>query len=270
MWIWTVPAYFHAGGAAGAAAALGAAAQVLGGPGLRPLVRRCRRRAAAGTLAGAVLLVADLGRPGRFLNMLRVFRPTSALSVGWWVLAASGAASTGAAVMGERRAGDALGLVAGALGPALAGYTGVLLAQTAVPAWREAERALPVLFLASATAGAASALEMAGGDRRAAEVARRLGVVAKSADLVASVAVLREAGPAGSPYRTGVAGALWKAAEACTAASLVLSLPRRRTPAVAACAGVLGTAGGMALRFAVVAAGRASTRDPSAGLSERG
>ena len=78
VWTWEVPAYFYVGGAAGAAATIGATLQVLDGDNSELLVRRCRDIAAAGTLAGSALLISDLGRPERFLNMLRVFKPALA------------------------------------------------------------------------------------------------------------------------------------------------------------------------------------------------
>src|SRR5207237_9618018 len=155
VWIWAVPAYFYAGGTAGAAAALGAAAQLLDGDELRGLIRRCRTVAAAGTALGTALLIEDLGRPGRFLNMLRVFRPTSPLSVGSWILAPSSVLAAGSVAL-PGGLGDAAGLGAGALGGPLAAYTGVLLANTAVPMWQASRRSLPPLFVASAVSGAAS------------------------------------------------------------------------------------------------------------------
>src|SRR5205823_11154878 len=132
VWIWAVPAYFSVGGVAGAAAVLGAAAQLLGHDELRGLVRRCRVIAAAGTALGTAFLIEDLGRPGRFLNMLRVFRPTSPLSVGSWVLAPAAVLSAGSAVL-PGPIGDAAGLGSGALGGPLATYTSILLTNTAVP-----------------------------------------------------------------------------------------------------------------------------------------
>ena len=89
VWIWAVPSYFHVGGAAGAASVLGAAAQAGGREQLSGLIRNCRRMALASLVAGTGFLIMDLGRPARFLNMLRVFRPTSPMSVGSWVLAGS-------------------------------------------------------------------------------------------------------------------------------------------------------------------------------------
>src|SRR5918912_3378961 len=84
VWIWAVPAYFYVGGVAGAAATLGAVTALSRDDDLEVLARRCRALAAGGTVAGSALLVYDLGRPERFLNMLRVFRPSSPLNVGSW------------------------------------------------------------------------------------------------------------------------------------------------------------------------------------------
>ncbi|MGH2811069.1 MAG: NrfD/PsrC family molybdoenzyme membrane anchor subunit, partial [Actinomycetota bacterium] len=142
VWIWAVPAYFYAGGAAGAALVLGAVAQLAGRDELRDLVRNCRRLGALGTAGGGILLIYDLGRPERFLNMLRLFRPTSAMSIGSWTLAVAGASSAAAAVL-PGIAGNTAGLVAGAAGLPLAGYTAVLLADTAVPLWQSSRKVLP-------------------------------------------------------------------------------------------------------------------------------
>ena len=129
--------------------------------------------------AGVPLLVSDLGRPERFPYMLRMFKVTSPLSVGSWILAAMGPAAAGAAVSDRLgifpRLGRAAETVAGLLGPALATYTGTLVADTAVPVWHEAGRELPFVFAgsAAASAGAAAVLLTPAAD---AGPARRLAV----------------------------------------------------------------------------------------------
>ena len=273
VWIWSVPVYFVVGSAAGAFAALGAAARVAGGPELEPLVARCRRLAAAGGALGSVLLVIDLGRPERFLNMLRVLRPTSPMSVGSWTLAAFSGAAAGAALFAGsrspalRRLGDLLGAAAGLLGPPLAAYPAVLLANTAVPVWIETRRTLPALFVASGASTAASVLEAAGTAATERHTLRPFGLAAKAAVLVAIAAVERDAGRVervGRALREGVPGDLWRAAKGAAVAGLGLSLlpPGGRAKRVVGAA--LGVAGALALRFAVVRAGHASARDPRA------
>src|SRR3954470_8404537 len=133
VWKWPVPAYFYVGGVAGGCAALGAAARRSGLPALRPLCERTRVIAAGGAVVSAGLLIWDLGRPSRFLNMLRVFRPTSPMNLGSWILSAFGGFATVAALLRRHRTGplgaigDASAAAAGCLGLPLAGYTGVLL-----------------------------------------------------------------------------------------------------------------------------------------------
>ena len=113
--------------------------------------------AALGVSAG--LLVADLGRPARFYNMLRVMKPTSPMSVGSWVLSAFGVGTgtaVGSDVLGVLPGVGALGdAAAAALAPAVATYTAVLVSDTSVPAWHEGRDELPFVFAGGAAASAA-------------------------------------------------------------------------------------------------------------------
>ncbi|HVY45008.1 MAG TPA: NrfD/PsrC family molybdoenzyme membrane anchor subunit, partial [Minicystis sp.] len=165
VWIATIPTYFFVGGISGATSCLGAVVEIAAPRRLGRLARATRLVGVVGDLASAALLVADLGRPARFLNMLRVFRPTSPMSVGSWVLALSGAANTAGLVLSEAPAplsfvGRAASVASGALGIPLAGYTAVLISGTAVPFWQTARRSLPVLFIASSAATAGALLEL--------------------------------------------------------------------------------------------------------------
>ncbi len=267
VWIWTVPAYFYAGGVAGAALVLGAVAQFRDGDELRTLVRTTRWIGAAGQLLGSVFLIVDLGRPERFFNMLRVLRPSSPLSIGSWVLAIGGSAA-GASVVLPGRAADAAGAVAGALGIPLAGYTGVLLATSAIPVWQGARHWLPALFVASSVASCASLFEMMNVSKREERVVRTFGVIGKSAELLCMNGAERELSrhdAVGRPLKEGAPGALWTASKVLTAASLALTLMPGQSKAKRV-AGVLGTLAGIGLRFAVFYAGSTSSRDPKAAL----
>jgi formate-dependent nitrite reductase membrane component NrfD len=274
VWIWSVPAYFYAGGMAGAAATLAMVAQ--GDDDLRGLVRRSRWLATIGLAASGGFLVHDLGRPERFLNMLRVFRPTSPMSMGSWALAAAGPLAGASAVLsgsGLRTVGDLAGVGAGLLGPGLSSYTGVLLSNTSVPLWAGARRSLPALFAASSAASAASLLELIGLSGREERIVRRFGIVGKIAELAGMVAVEREAGRVdrvARPLHESFGGSLWRAAQGLTAASLVLSaLPGGSRGGRRAASGLLGTAGALALRFALFHAGKASARDPRATFEQQ-
>lgn len=271
-WIWTVPAYFYAGGAAGAAALLGAAAQAIGGGDTAGLMRRCRWIAAVGGAAGTAGLIYDLGRPERFLNMLRVFRHSSPMSVGSWVLAASAPLAAGSAVLSGASgvlggAGNLAAYGAGALGMPLAGYTAVLLSTTAVPVWQGSRRSLPPLFMGSAMTAAASLLHLMRLSERERRIVKRFGVAGALIGLAAHAAMEREAGRVervARPLHEGPSGALLRAAKALTAASLALGLVSGKSRARWAAAGILGTGGALATKFGVFHAGRASARDPRA------
>lgn len=267
VWIWAVPAYFYAGGVAGAAAVLAGAAQLVRRSELEDLVRKGRRLGLAAGSVGTALLIYDLGRPERFLNMLRVFRPSSPLNVGSWILATDMSCLGAAVVVGDSSVGDLAGGAAALLGIPLSSYTAVLLSQTAVPGWQYARKSLPALFVASAVSSAASLLELGAANEAERSVVRRFGVIGKAAELAAVTALEREV--ATQPrvarfYKEGLGGWLWTAAKALTAASLGAALLSRRSRWARVASAVLGTAGGVAVRFAVYHAGHASTRDPLA------
>ena len=150
-----VAAYLFLGGLAGASSALAAAAHRAGYDELATVARIT----AGGAISGsAAALVHDLGRPARFINMLRVFKVTSPMSLGSWLLAAYGpvaGASAAAAITGKLpKTGRAAATVAGVMGPAVATYTAALICNTAVPAWHDAHREMPYLFAGSAAAAA--------------------------------------------------------------------------------------------------------------------
>jgi formate-dependent nitrite reductase membrane component NrfD len=274
-WIWSIPVYFYAGGLAGAASLVSAATELGGGRRLGRLSLVARLVATLGMGASAGLLIVDLGRPARFLYMLRVFRPSSPMNVGTWILSASGLSSGAAllaAVYPERglvkKTGAVAAGVAGLLGPPLMGYTAVLLACTAVPLWQGGRRTMPFLFTGSALASLGALLEL-WAPRKPAErrVVRRIALVGKAWELVAMMAFAREVGAVpevARPLREGRSGALWRAAAALGGAGLLVSALPFHSRRKDRLAGALGTAAALALRFAVFEAGKASARDPRA------
>jgi formate-dependent nitrite reductase membrane component NrfD len=271
VWIWTIPTYFLVGGIAGAAMTLGLAVQMFGGRRLRAFDERCRWTGAIAGGIGSALLIADLGRKTRFLMMLRVFRPTSPMSVGSWVLALATPLSAGSAIM-PRPFDRILGVGAGVLGMPLATYTGVLIGNTAVPLWNSARRTLPLLFGASAMASLAGLFNLMDLTERERRIMRRFGLIGQAAELLAAGAVERDARKVprvSKPLRNGFSGMLWSAASICTAGALVLSLlpgDGRRKRAIT---GLLGLAGGACVRFGIFHAGKRSARDPHAAFMHR-
>jgi formate-dependent nitrite reductase membrane component NrfD len=272
VWIWTVPLYFYVGGVAGAASLLGTAADAVGGKRLEGLGHRCRWVGTVGDIISSGLLIHDLGRPTRFLNMLRVFRPTSPMSVGSWVLVGSGAMNTASVLLaGQRgwlkRAGDGASVAAGLLGLPLAGYTAVLLANTAVPLWQATRKTLPFLFMSSAVMGAGSLMELLPHSEREAKVFRLFATMGKVGELLAGVAVHHDASRMEvleRPLKQGPSGRMWKASKLCTAASLMLGVWPGRRKWMKVAGALLGTAGAVLTRFAVFHAGKASASDPQA------
>jgi formate-dependent nitrite reductase membrane component NrfD len=272
VWIWSVPTYFFVGGVSGISSTLASVVRLVGDDSMRSLVRDARWTGAVGDALSAGLLIHDLGRPSRFLNMLRVFRPTSPMSVGSWVLSLSGGVNAAAAVFGHRgqrftNAADFAGLVGGALGLPLAGYTAVLVGNSAVPVWKATRHTLPFLFLTSASAAAASFLELLPRTDSERRVLRIFGTAAKVADAVAHTVVEQDASRAervGRPLKEGVSGALWRASQVMNLASLGLSLAPGKAKWKREVAAGLSLASSFALRWSVFQAGKRSARDPRA------
>jgi hypothetical protein len=262
VWASEIPVYFWTGGICGAALPLSLFASLRGN---EPLARRA---AAVGLGMGAVspvLLISDLGRPSRFLNMLRVFKVTSPMSVGSWILATTGLCATLTAareLLGlVPRLGRAAQWATVALGPGLSTYTATLIANTAVPVWHEARDELPFVFAAT-SAATAGALVLAVTPPRYAAPARRLTVGGAVLELALLEVMERRLGPLGAPYHHGRPALLARAAKALTAGgALAVAVGRGgRAAAVGGAAAVL--AGGLAERWSIFRAGFASAEDP--------
>jgi hypothetical protein len=263
VWKWEVPAYLFTGGLSGASSVLSFAAALFGN---RKLSRTALYVGAAADAVSPALLVADLGRPERFHHMLRVFKVTSPMNVGAWILLVNGGASNTAAaleLLGRLRPVKTTAQVVAALfGPPLATYTGVLLADTAIPVWHDARHELPWIFgaSASASAGAAACLFLDPDDARP---ARRLAIGGVALEGALMQTMERRLGEIGAVYREGAARTLSRAAKALAGTGAILLAVRgRRSRTAAATGGALVCAGELCLRYAVVKAGAQSARDP--------
>lgn len=259
-----IPGYLFLGGLAGASSLLAAFAHA-SGDGELARVSKVGAAAAIG-LSGAAL-VNDLGRPARFLNMLRVFKVTSPMSVGSWLLASYGpaaAAAAASAVTGRLpRAGAAATAVAAALGAGVATYTAALICDTAVPAWHDGHREMPYVFAGSA-ATAAGGLGMLAVGPVAAAPAVRFAVLGAATELTARSMLLRRLGEGAGPYQAGRAGGLMEAGEVLTAAGLSGAILAARSRTAAALSGMALLAASACTRFGIFEAGRGSARDPAA------
>ena len=257
-----VPLYLFLGGLAGASALLAEGAALTGNT---PLERASRAVAAGGAGVGTVFLIHDLGRPERFLNMLRVFKPTSPLSVGSFILApfASLSSAAFASQLTGRlpRLGRLAGVGAALFGPPLVSYTAALFANTAVPAWHEAHRELPFVFAGSG-AGAAGGMAMLLVPVAANQPAQRMAVAGAVLELTAVELMKRRLGMLAEPYDQGRPGTLMRTAARLTAAAALVSTVGRRSRVVSALCGVGLMAASATTRFGVFEAGLASARDP--------
>ncbi len=257
-----VPLYLFLGGMAGASAVLAEGAALTGNVALE---RVARLVAASGAGVGTVFLVHDLGRPERFLHMLRVIKPTSPLSVGSFILAPFSALSSAAAasyLTGRLpRLGRLAGLGAAAFGPPLATYTGALLANTAVPAWHEAHRELPFLFAGSG-ASAAGGMALLLTPVQHSRPARRMAIAGAAIELTASELLKRRLGMVAEPYERGRPGRLMRLASRMTLGATVVSTLSGRSRAVSALCGATLVVSSVVTRFGVFEAGLASARDP--------
>jgi formate-dependent nitrite reductase membrane component NrfD len=263
VWQPEIPWYFFTGGLAGASSILSLVARLAGN---EPLARRSLYISAAADAVNPVLLISDLGRPERFLNMLRVFKVTSPMSVGSWILAVSGVASGAAALLeatGRLKPVKYLAeLVSAVSGGPLAVYTATLVSDTAIPVWHEARHELPFLFgsSAAASAGAAAAMVVAPAE---AGPARRLAVGGAVVENVVMKTMEKRLGMVAEPYHQGEAGKYAKVAKACSlGGAAVLATAGRRSRVAAFAGGALLLAGEAALRWSVFKAGFQSARDP--------
>jgi len=263
---WKAPdiaGYLFLGGLAGAGSALGAGLHVTGRP---AAARRVKVGAAAAIGLGMAGLVHDLGRPERFLNMLRVCKPTSPMSVGSWLLSVyaplAGTAAASAVTGWLPTVGAVASAAAGVTGPAVAAYTGALISDTAVPAWHDGHREMPYVFVGSA-ATAAAGLGLVVSGTADCGPARRLAVLGAVAELTAANRMTRREGIVGRPYREGRAGAFMRAGEALTGIGLVAGVGLgRRSRAAAVLGGAALMAASACTRFGIFHAGVASAADP--------
>lgn len=254
VWTWEVPVYFWLGGLASGASFVAAAADAAGDEASAVTLRRL---ALGAVVPCAPLLIADLGRPMRFLHMMRIFKPRSPMSMGAWCLigfSTTAAGAVGADLAGRRREARWLGGLTALLGTYLGSYTGALLAATAVPVWARSRVLLGPIFVCTAVGSGTSAAGLVLRDGPTRRGARRAATAAMAAELVASHFNERRLGDLGHAMKTK----RFRAAEALTAAGLALRAARRRgaTP--------LFLAAGLLYRFAWIEAGRTSARDDEA------
>jgi len=262
-----IPGYLFLGGLAGGASLLGAGADLTG----RPVLSRVSK---AGAFAAAGLslaaLVHDLGRRTRFLNMLRVFKVTSPMSVGSWLLAgyvpAAGVAAVAALTGRLRGIGAAATAGTALLGPAVASYTAALISDTAVPAWHDGYPELPFVFTGSGAMAAGGlgllAAPLTGMQAAEAAPARNLALLGAAMETAALRRMQHRIGMTAEPYASGRGGRYVTAGKVLAGLGAAAALLAGRSRVAAAAGGCALVAASAATRWGIYHAGMASARDP--------
>jgi polysulfide reductase-like protein len=256
QWKPEVPLYFFVGGAAGASAVIANAASWLSHD--RELVRSACWIAAGGGALSSALLIKDLGRPSRFLNMLRVFKPQSPMSMGAWTLSAFSSFSAASAFANLMRQKLGFSVITSLVENAAS----MLATVTVVPVWNENIGTLPQHFAASGLNSAVSLLEILGHDDNPA--LNLLGIAASSYEVAEGALLESKRHRINEPLRKGWSGTMVRAGGVLSgpvplalrlAYAVSGNLRLRRAAAWSSIAGSLLT------RFGWVQVGRASARD---------
>jgi formate-dependent nitrite reductase membrane component NrfD len=280
-WEWEVVAYLFMGGVMGGSGILVALADEEGDD--EALARTARYVSFALAATCPIVLIKHLGRPERFLNMMRIVKFKSVMSMGVWGLVAFSAPATAAAaaqLVRDGRLPAALDVVHAlapraltnpaqlALGAFIAGYTGVLLSATANPLWATGKRHIPAFSVCSGVAGACAAnnalLALFGGNVSTSRKLDRLEAVASLAELAVILSFRSHAGEIGKPMFAGKRGAKLRSATLFggilvpTLLNLVPVHARWKTLVASG----LTLAGAYVLRETLIEAGKESADDP--------
>ena len=293
-WKWLIIVYFFVGGISGASYVLASIADLVGGKDAGRIVRAGRYLSLAALLPSPILLILDLGRPERFHHMLYILKLRSTMSVGTWMLTIfSGFCGLSTLIQAAEdgllgRIGfanrlllalpaKAIGATGSLFGFGMSGYTGILIAATAVPFWAKNYRLMGPLFLTSALSNASAAITLTlslarGTSHRTLQRLEHLDMLAAIGELTLLIMARRNLGPViarpldegrlGNIYRWGVLGV------GITVPLALLSLTRLKPHAaprlLAGISAALTLIGGFLFRYVFVMAGRASADDPQA------
>ena len=270
VWTWEIPVYFFVGGLAGMAAVIALIGLIFH---QGDLTRTATWIAAIGAILSPILLIMDLGRPRLFLNMLRVFKHQSPMSVGAWILFVFGGCAVPALIALELHvhqiftggfdqflqiAASLLILGSAFWGMFVATYTGVLLGATAIPAWFLHRTLLLIHFGVAGLGSAAALLELLG--HRIAPLGA-LGFLAAGTETALWIWLeIDKHGKADRALRESGSGLQIRCGEILSG-PLALIL---RVANLVPLAGISFLLGALVSRFAWIAAGKVSARDPEA------
>lgn len=257
-----IPGYLFLGGLAGGSSLLGAGAQLTGRPELARLAKTGALGAACLSLTG---LVHDLGKPSRFLNMLRVVKVTSPMNIGSWLLGgyvpAAGVAAAAALTGRLPRVGAVATAGAALLAPGVVAYTAALISDTAVPAWHEGFTEMPFIFTGSG-AMAAGGLGLLTAPGHESAPARNLALLGLATEASSFERMTRRIGIVAEPYHRGRGGAYIRAGQVLSALGAAGAVLGRRSRLVTRLSGAALLAASASTRWGIFHAGMASAADP--------
>jgi hypothetical protein len=273
VWTWEVPLYFFIGGIAGFSSCLAFIAHLFQGASVHADSSLIRYALWIGLIGAAIcpaLLIADLGRPTRFLNMLRVFKWKSAMSMGVWILvvysgcAFLAVAGTELAIPSIEWLGESAGAFFGLL---LASYTGVLLGATAIPVWFTHRRFLPAHFLTSGLGCSAAVLELCGFLIPPLQI---LGYFTAGLETVFEVMFEVRKSPVDAPLHEGRSGNLFRIAGFLEGPlALLIRMVWGSSNNGRYAAGLCFMIGALLSRYAWIWAGRASAKQPDVQFAQQ-
>lgn len=271
-----VGSYVFLAGLSGAAQLLATLLDLTRGRSAASAVRRGRYLALLAPTVGAACLVADLHTPKRFYNMLRLYKSTSPMSIGSWLLVAFAASATPTGIvqfLSERvrmlrplrGIASVTQVPASLTGAGLSTYTASLFSATSAPAWAAAPKSLAVRFGAASVASAAAAMSLGEGHRRSGRDLDAIAITALAAELAATLASaenqrcagIRTAPPTAETVRIIVPLGLFLVS---------LLWPRRRSLALSAMGSLATLGASLAMRVGVMKEGDESARRPEVSM----
>lgn len=207
--------YFFLGGLAAGCYVIASIASLFGSKEDRTVARTGYYLSLLALLPCPLLLIKDLGRPERFLNMLRIFKVKSPMSMGVWGLFSFSLFNGITAIIQAARDGllgrwwgarllaalpqKLLALPGSAFAIFIGGYTGVLLTATSVPLWSRS-KLLGGIFLSSAlstsTALITTVVQLTGVPSRTLRKLEKMQWTALFVEIIGLLAFLRGSGRA--------------------------------------------------------------------------
>lgn len=260
-WGWNVVTYLLLGGITGGLGIVAGLADPTTESG-RKLRTTARVSSLVVAVANPLLLISHLGRPERFLHMLRTFKPGSPMSLGVWGLVAYSTTAAASIVIED----DRLTALQAVLGAYLTGYTGVLLSATAVPLWSAGKTHIPAASVCSSVASAcalAGAVSSVTGNIEAVRKLDRLELVATACE----AAVLVHFNATGGPRVRRVIERMAVPLALALVGNLV-HVPAKHVRLRTLLSATLTLTAGYIFRHALIEEGKISTKDPQAGFRQ--